>query len=92
MRLVAPQHPAVANGPVSEPNRKFVVVLPWQQRRQQNLPRVSSPPTPRVRFLLLLLLLPFGVRRVVVCCYLVDPASSHMLVSKLKPCKCKFMP
>ncbi|CAE1246143.1 unnamed protein product [Acanthosepion pharaonis] len=24
--------------------------------------------------------------------YLVDPASSHMLVSKLKPCKCKFTP
>ena len=23
--------------------------------------------------------------------YLVDPASSHMLVSKIKPCKCKYM-
>ena len=22
--------------------------------------------------------------------YLVDPASSHMLVSKIKPCMCKF--
>ena len=22
--------------------------------------------------------------------YLVDPASSHMLVSKIKPCKCKY--
>ena len=26
------------------------------------------------------------------CVYLVDPAISHMLVSKLKPCKCKFTP
>lgn len=24
--------------------------------------------------------------------YLVDPASSHMLVSKIKPCMSKFMP
>ena len=24
--------------------------------------------------------------------YLVDPASSHMLVSKIKPCKCQHMP
>lgn len=23
-------------------------------------------------------------------CYLVDPASSDMLVSKIKPCKCKY--
>ena len=23
-------------------------------------------------------------------CYLVDPASSHMLVSKIKPCMCKY--
>ena len=23
-------------------------------------------------------------------CYLVDPASSHMLVSKIKPCTCKY--
>ena len=25
-----------------------------------------------------------------VCSYLVDPASSHMLVSKIKPCMCKY--
>ena len=25
-------------------------------------------------------------------CYLVDPASSHMLVSKIKPCMCKYEP
>ena len=24
------------------------------------------------------------------CSYLVDPASSHMLVSKIKPCTCKY--
>ena len=24
--------------------------------------------------------------------YLVDPASSHMLVSKIKPCMCKYKP
>ena len=24
------------------------------------------------------------------CCYLVDPASSHMLVSKIKPCMSKY--
>ena len=23
-------------------------------------------------------------------CYLVDPGSSHMLVSKIKPCMCKY--
>ena len=23
-------------------------------------------------------------------CYMVDPASSHMLVSKIKPCMCKY--
>ncbi|CAN4123478.1 unnamed protein product [Withania somnifera] len=23
-------------------------------------------------------------------CYLVDPAGSHMLVSKIKPCMCKY--
>ena len=28
-----------------------------------------------------------GVRTI---SYLVDPASSHMLVSKIKPCKCKY--
>ncbi|KAF1856301.1 hypothetical protein Lal_00046687, partial [Lupinus albus] len=27
--------------------------------------------------------------KVVDGCYLVDPASSHMLVSKIKPCMCK---
>ena len=26
-----------------------------------------------------------------VASYLVDPASSHMLVSKIKPCMCKYM-
>ena len=26
------------------------------------------------------------------CSYLVDPASSHMLVSKTKPCMCKYKP
>ena len=31
------------------------------------------------------------VRRHYVCSsYLVDPASSHMLVSKIKPCMCKY--
>lgn len=29
----------------------------------------------------------FGIRKE---CYLVDPASSHMLVSKIKPCMCKY--
>ncbi|KAG9438831.1 hypothetical protein H6P81_021236 [Aristolochia fimbriata] len=29
-------------------------------------------------------------RRVSRGCYLVDPASSHMLVSKIKPCMCKY--
>lgn len=28
--------------------------------------------------------------RVINGCYLVDPASSHMLVSKIKPCMCKY--
>lgn len=28
--------------------------------------------------------------RIVHGCYLVDPASSHMLVSKIKPCMCKY--
>lgn len=28
--------------------------------------------------------------KVVDGCYLVDPASSHMLVSKIKPCMCKY--
>ena len=31
-----------------------------------------------------------GPNRVVVCSYLVDPASSHMLVSKIKPCMSKY--
>lgn len=41
-------------------------------------------------------LLPFSgrktctMRRVINGCYLVDPASSHMLVSKIKPCMCKY--
>ena len=30
------------------------------------------------------------VCNVVLECYLVDPASSHMLVSKIKPCMCKY--
>jgi len=25
-------------------------------------------------------------------CYLVDPASSHMLVSEIKPCMCQYKP
>ena len=37
---------------------------------------------------------PWGDRVVVLCArrssYLVDPASSHMLVSKTKPCMCKY--
>lgn len=37
---------------------------------------------------------PFGAfgasPRKLVECYLVDPASSHMLVSKIKPCMCKY--
>ena len=31
-----------------------------------------------------------GCRAVSDGCYLVDPASSHMLVSKIKPCMCKY--
>jgi hypothetical protein len=31
-----------------------------------------------------------AVRGVKEECYLVDPASSHMLVSKIKPCMCKY--
>ena len=31
-----------------------------------------------------------AVRSVVEEFYLVDPASSHMLVSKIKPCMCKY--
>lgn len=31
-----------------------------------------------------------AVAGVVEECYLVDPASSHMLVSKIKPCMCKY--
>ena len=31
-------------------------------------------------------------QEVVSCNYLVDPASSHMLVSKIKPCMYKFTP
>ena len=30
------------------------------------------------------------MRSVINGCYLVDPASSHMLVSKIKPCMCKY--
>jgi hypothetical protein len=33
---------------------------------------------------------PSGGIDVVNGCYLVDPASSHMLVSKIKPCMCKY--
>ncbi len=32
----------------------------------------------------------FMMCRVINGCYLVDPASSHMLVSKIKPCMCKY--
>lgn len=32
----------------------------------------------------------FTMCRVINGCYLVDPASSHMLVSKIKPCMCKY--
>ncbi|KAL2224345.1 UNVERIFIED_CONTAM: hypothetical protein Sindi_3133700 [Sesamum indicum] len=35
-------------------------------------------------------LVPCGRRGSVRECYLVDPASSHMLVSKIKPCMCKY--
>lgn len=31
-----------------------------------------------------------AMRGVAEGCYLVDPASSHMLVSKIKPCMCKY--
>lgn len=31
-----------------------------------------------------------AVRTLPRMCYLVDPASSHMLVSKIKPCMCKY--
>ncbi|KAG5615376.1 hypothetical protein H5410_015200 [Solanum commersonii] len=31
-----------------------------------------------------------AVRVVIEECYLVDPASSHMLVSKIKPCMCNY--
>ena len=30
--------------------------------------------------------------RASMCSYLVDPASSHMLVSKIKPCMCQYTP
>lgn len=33
---------------------------------------------------------PWGALRSKCECYLVDPASSHMLVSKIKPCMCKY--
>ena len=33
---------------------------------------------------------PHAARDVFEECYLVDPASSHMLVSKIKPCMCKY--
>ena len=33
---------------------------------------------------------PVGLVRFLVMSYLVDPASSHMLVSKTKPCKYKY--
>lgn len=45
---------------------------------------------------LLVVLRPFrGLKTSTMCrvingCYLVDPASSHMLVSKIKPCMCKY--
>lgn len=29
---------------------------------------------------------------IITFCYLVDPASSHMLVSKIKPCMSKYKP
>ena len=32
----------------------------------------------------------FTMCRVINGCYLVDLASSHMLVSKIKPCMCKY--
>ena len=32
----------------------------------------------------------FTMCRVINGCYLVDPASSHMLVSKIKPCMSKY--
>ena len=31
-----------------------------------------------------------AARVVIEECYLVDPASSHMVVSKIKPCLCKY--
>ncbi|KAG5614884.1 hypothetical protein H5410_014708 [Solanum commersonii] len=32
----------------------------------------------------------YAARNVVEECYLVDSANSHMLVSKIKPCMCKY--
>ena len=46
---------------------------------------VRRPRSPRERFDG-----PWAVRGVMKDSYLVDPASSHMLVSKIKPCMCKY--
>ena len=50
------------------------------QGKQQ--PRLGPPVPRRRRFVL----------RPQRCDYLVDPASSHMLVSKIKPCMCQYRP
>jgi hypothetical protein len=52
-----------------------------RSRPPRTTPRCPGPPAHAVGAL--------GVG-VVRGCYLVDPASSHMLVSKIKPCMCKY--
>lgn len=58
-------------------------------RRSSVCPRTSVLRSVRTTLLLVLGFRPHEVD-VAEECYLVDPASSHMLVSKIKPCMCKY--
>ena len=64
----------------SEPTLHYAGTALCSNRRLPNAGVDDAPTTPRE-----------GVRRRgAKVSYLVDPASSHMLVSKIKPCMCKY--
>jgi hypothetical protein len=58
--------------------------MPLGSQEQRFPDRVTRRPRPSGSVLELTRRLSFKT------CYLVDPASSHMLVSKIKPCMCKY--
>ena len=61
----------------------------WVFIRSFIMPSLSVLASPK-RLPAMLRLCLFMVGYVEEECYLVDPASSHMLVSKIKPCMCKY--